>query len=480
MIEVSQRNRPPSRCTCKSFVKLVVAALIVCSLLAALFVSLSLETPRDENAGNDGSTVATDIASSAKRPFRPPPMEFSKDVAVGILSQKPTSFFRKLQQNVDDDDPYARCQRYGFKAQDDPRPPRRLFYGSLIAEEPEELMEIVAAEAYGIYAAMVLVESNRTQNFVPRPVKRANNPERQQRLQQIFGTPQLQIRLYTNEKPKFTGIRREHAQRQEILRGWKELGMTPDDVGVLADADESFSRDFLRAAQMCDNIPAFDYESHRCHTGRVKMAASSQVFETSPECVTESRGWYHPEMVLGHCIEMIGNRTIHPLAFRDGPRRVHGYGRACDHDFSKLLPGRHPLWSASDFRMLCGSQVRLTGGEPGLYSNYTGFHLHNFFSDFNATRMKYHTYGHAVKARKAFAGPLEEIGKNDLKLMYRCVRDLDDEPNQKWKHIIGGLGASLPPIPIYFQDRDYCRQRHEWVQEQVRLDDEMVKNLQRE
>jgi len=64
--------------------------------------------------------------------------------------------------------------------------------------------------------------------------------------------------------------------------------------------------------------------------------------------------------------------------------------------------------------------------------------------------------------------------------MYRCVRDLPDESDQKWKRVQGGLSASRLPIPIYFQDLDYCQRRHRWVQEQVRMDDDMVKVLQRE
>jgi hypothetical protein len=125
--------------------------------------------------------------------------------------------------------------------------------------------------------------------------------------------------------------------------------------------------------------------------------------------------------------------------------------------------------------MLCGQQAQLQ--DPSA-SNYTGFHFHNFFTNFNTTRIKYHTYGHALKATKAFSAPLEEIAKNDLKLMYRCVRDIPDDPDAKWKRVIGGLNASLPPTPIYFVDMDYRRQRHEWVTKQVQADDQMVVAMQ--
>ena len=453
-----------------TFGKILSLLAVTASFLFALLTSLSITHPDD--LLNDEIPDLEESSPSVTATKWKRKLEFSKDISVGILSQEPKEFFQKLQWQVDTETPHERCKRYGYQPKPNPQKRRRLYLGSLIADEPWELIEIVSTESYGIYSGIVFVESNRTQNFDPRPVRRTNHIDK---LETLFGVEpsQLQVRLYVNEKPKFTGIRREHAQRQEILRGWRELGMTHEDVGIIADADETFSRDFLRAAQECD-IPHLDYSSHQCYTSQVKLAASSRVYETSPECVTASRGWYHPEMIIGHCIEMIGNRSVHPIAFRDGPRRAHGYGRACSRDFSKLT-GKHPLWSAADFRMLCGQQALLTGNST--LSNYTGFHFHNFFTNFNATRAKYHTYGHAVKAKVAFSSPLDEIGKNDLTLMYRCVRDVPDDPDQKWKRVLGGFNACRPPVPLYFHDIDYRNRRHSWVKEQVRLDDQMVAQM---
>ena len=468
MIALRKKIHRIYSCLAKSF----LLCLLVVSFMVALSISMSIHSPTDERSldYSRGNSYTGDKLIQPKGKKAQPRMAFSKDIPMGILSQKPKSFFRRIQNTIDHRDPVARCRRYGFQYNPH-QPKRRIFYGSLIAEEPWELLEIVATEVYGIYHKMVFVESNRTQNFDPRPVRRASDPQQQQQLQELFGTNQLEIKLYVNEKSQFTGIRREHAQRQEILHGWKELGMTSDDIGLIADADETFSRDYLRAAQECD-IPSLNYTYHKCYTSNVKIAASSRVFETSPECVTERRGWYHPEMVLGACIEQIGNRSVHPLAFRDGPRRAHGWGRACTHDFSNIK-GNHPLWSASDFRMLCGQQTLL---QDPTASNYTGFHFHNFFTNFNTTRIKYSTYGHPV--RKAFSAPLEDIAKNDLRLMYRCIKDIPDVTDAKWKRVIGGINASLPPIPIYFQDHEYRRKRHELVTEQVRADDEMVAFMQ--
>lgn len=53
--------------------------------------------------------------------------------------------------------------------------------------------------------------------------------------------------------------------------------MTTEDVGVLGDADEVFSRDFLRAVQVCE-VPALEYSVHRCNRYmRIKIMGAAQV-----------------------------------------------------------------------------------------------------------------------------------------------------------------------------------------------------------
>ena len=185
----------------------------------------------------------------------------------------------------------ARCQRYGLiqvpkqiqygfqwknNASDDTDPslhtqrnsttPRRIFFGSLIAAEPWELFEIVAAETYGMYEGIVLVESNRTQAFYVRNLTHYSDKTRHEsHISAIFGIPHnhTQIRFFVNENPKLKNLIREHVQRNDILRGWKELGMQPDDIGILSDIDEVLTRDFLQAIQVCDVIPGLDYHTHQ-------------------------------------------------------------------------------------------------------------------------------------------------------------------------------------------------------------------------
>ena len=91
------------------------------------------------------------------------------------------------------------------------------------------------------------------------------------------------------EKPSDT-VLHEVLQKEGITERWKLNGMQPDDIAVLQDADETFTRDFLRALQICD-VPVFR-RNQDCH--KPKLLGSTLVFESSSECITRGRRWYHP------------------------------------------------------------------------------------------------------------------------------------------------------------------------------------------
>jgi Glycosyltransferase family 17 len=411
----------------------------------------------------------------------------------GILSNKPVEFFRSIQASIDDIHPHERCARYGVTYNATHPTNRRLFFGALIASEPRELLEIVAAEVYGVYAAMVLVEGNRTQNFTPRPWARQRDAPV---LANLFGIPpsRFQIRPYINEDSRLRSLKREHHQRSEILQGWKELGMQPDDVGILADIDETFTRDLLRALQSCDGIDVLEYSSHYCDLERVKLYAHTRVFESTPECLAR-KTWYHPNAMIGHCIQGIGT-GYSPLS------------KEKDNENNSINVEPHPLWTAKDFRMTRGgrkihvnvsvaTQLALRQRETAatatmavvdpilglpmdhrhsrLFDRYTGYHFHNFFANMNATRFKYSTYGHADRAARS--KPIYEVSA-DLNMLYHCLysntaADDDDVVTDDSKtvarsqtlHVPGGYNQLARYFrPVYFHDDDYRRRRHAHMQ----------------
>ena len=74
--------------------------------------------------------------------------------------------------------------------------------------------------------------------------------------------------------------------RSEIVPIWKELGMTVDDVGYMSGLDNTFSRDYLNAIKHCEKIPEMKSELHHCMYFRVKLFGDTQVYGTSPECIS--------------------------------------------------------------------------------------------------------------------------------------------------------------------------------------------------
>ena len=242
--------------------------------------------------------------------------------------------------------------------------------------------------------------------------------------------------------------------------------MKQNDIGIVSDVDEMFTRDFLLAAMTCD-IPAFQ-PGQDCRSP--KVIAKTLVFESSPECVTDERSWYHPDMILGECLDTIGDSTLHKPGERDYKNgtlgdRKKGYGRN-ENDYA-MMPNTtmFPLWKPSDFRMAQGGNMfsdRLVGQGNG----YTGYHLHNFFESVPVLRHKYKTYGHS--ARNALKMPLGNIHE-DLHFAINCVTQ---RPNLKaYKRKAGGFEAIVGWKPLLFEHSEYRSLRNHELREMV-LEDE--------
>jgi hypothetical protein len=457
------------------------------SATAAVTTTTTTTSPRPLSSSSSSSLDSSsnsrrsNSSSSSTRHRRNSKYPIGNGVDEGFLSKKPFEFFQQLRDAIDHDNHYDRCSRYGFQYNTSgiPHAPRKIYLGALIALEPWELFEIVGTETYGLFAGIVFVEANRTQNFTPRNVTRQHHGPI---LAKIFGIPDesVMMRVYVNEEStnfyandKLKFISREHDQRQDIIHGWKEMGMQPEDLGFLADADETFTRDFFRALQYCDNISLLNYQVGQCRHDRNGLKSATLVYESSPDCPTELRRGYRPDLFEGHCIEGIGNSSFHPTA----PRRSKSIDRAPGwgyqnqwYEEAKITDGRYPLYNAADMRKMGGSFM-IHRKQEG-YSDYTGYHLHNFFENAEAIRHKYKTYGHAdLYGHDVSKKRLEDLAQ-DLSLTVRCV--LKSPPvvveNDFWNPLPGGFQAMLPPYPIYFADEEYRKARHEFISRMVHED----------
>jgi len=390
--------------------------------------------------------------------------------------------FTKRHNHVDEHSDQAeidRCKRYGFQWRGRDKK-RRIFMGALIADDSWHAILAHAAEAKDLYYATAFVESNRTLSYEEafRPWRFTSSSQDLKVLRSgIFGSSTKVTVDYHIDNPANRPTREkldvEKLAREKIADRWKRENMTEDDIGIVCDLDEFFTRDFLLAAQSCD-IPQFR-PGNDCR--KPKLLASTRVFESSPNCVVDNRRWFHPDMLSGQCIDKIGNAEIHKPGRRKWNglgARVEGYGTTPD-DYSKMPDTKmYPLWKPDDFRMLVGGQS-LKGpylkSSNGTWKDHgvTGFHLHNYFYTSHAIRYKYLTYGH--RRPDAFRTPLGQLSQ-DLELAVKCAQESGSPQVGLYWLLKGGFDTLQGPAPIAYKSLpEYIKARHEEFK-QILLEDE--------
>jgi hypothetical protein len=354
-----------------------------------------------------------------------------------------------------------RCDRYGWTYDKSRTKRRRIFAGSLIADDSWDAIGIGAIEAYGIYSALALVESNRTQMFYERKLRFGPDSRNIRMLQSGIYGPDTKVTVdyHVDENSERISLIRENMAREMILQRWKQSGMKSDDIGLIMDIDEMFSRDFLRAVQLCD-VPEFRPEEQNCRAP--KLLSRALVFEVGPECIKGNHQyWGHPDMIIGKCVDQIGDAEKHRPPDRVY-MNVHGWRKEGYYDINgtgsyPMMPDttHFPLWNAADFRMTPG------GKQPG--SGHTGFHFHNFFPNFDRIRVKYETYGHPIQGARTMA--LSDL-HSDIDLFVKCAMDRPDGDR-----LPGGLKHVEGPIPLALNLKSYTRARHEEMRKALVADE---------
>ena len=434
--------------------------------------------------------------------FAPPPLPHPprRDDEDGHDSDVASSYSDHSEPNAvrgggspDDDDRVVldvenereRCARYGYdlslSSPGRVRRRRRLFAGSLLADDPVEVLRAVGAEVHDVFHTVSYVESNATQTLEPRDWKYAdeNDASKLEELRGLFGPrTRVSVDRYVHALHENTMVRddeviwldgmdREYFQREGSLHRWKMNGMRVDDVGVILDADETMSRDFLRAMQVCD-VPEFR-PGQDCR--RPKVIVLTMTYESSPDCAKGADDtWFHPDAMLGECVDGIGSASDHPPTRRDyfggkHGQRMEGYGH--DGDYSRYHAeegsgGReggayYPLWQPVDFRTEEGGRmVEMVGGSP------TGYHFHNFFDSTGQIKFKYRTYGHPHK--NAMDVPIWKLSE-ELKFAVECARGTNEDALD-----FHGTGSGV--LPVYYLNDDARIARHRLWQDIVREEEE--------
>ena len=403
--------------------------------------------------------------------------------------------FQEEYDKIDAEDPVIKCARYGFKYNSttnsnnstmtmtpNKKNKRRIFFGALVADDNYEVVRAHATEAHGLYHLVSLTECNSTFAGTAREMRFAPGTEGFDLVHSgIFGpSTSVHVNVYLGDAMGSTHMNREFIQRDTIIDAWVKGGMTVDDIGLVADMDEMFSRDFLVAAQICD-IPAFE-PGNNCHMP--KVMANAMHYESTPEC-TQTTRWYHPDMVSGQCISGIGNPVSRIVPERtNGTQgmRLRGHGQTSIHDYIEAhrVLGRYPLHTATDFRMAITASIHawwIDHPRPGPDDAYvTAFHLHNFFDDLTVLRHKYKTYGHAHPYAGNLTFNLASLFP-EWDLVTRCVKGL---PNEVKVDKASGLDRHLQGFtelkgnkPIFFMNETYRRERHKLVSAMIMEEEEI-------
>ena len=154
-----------------------------------------------------------------------------------------------------------------------------------------EILQAVGLEMFNIFHTVSFIESNVTHSLSPRKMRFYDSEKPSQHLYQIyqyFGPKtKVSVDYYSNHMKGGYDLLRDFIQREGNNYRWAFNGMKEDDVAVVGDTDETFTRDFLRALQICD-IPQFK-PGNDCRFPKIR--ASAGVFESTPECYTKNRRW---------------------------------------------------------------------------------------------------------------------------------------------------------------------------------------------
>jgi hypothetical protein len=366
-----------------------------------------------------------------------------------------------LDEIIDMEVERERCKRYNYVYKNRTTR-RRIFWGSLIADDSWHILSIAAMEYYGVLDTVAFVESNTTQSLTPREMRFGPHSPGLETLKQMWGeSTRVSVdQYYDPPKDQKQGLGRENLQRDVFLQRWKQNGMREDDIGYISDVDEVATRDFLRVLQICE-VPQLQ-PGQDCVQPKISLSAI--VFEGSPMCLQQGRRWYHPDLILGECVDQIGNVTLHKPIQRQQQFGVNLRNKGWRDSFNRT---QGPLWDATDFRMESGS--KLATGRKDLH---TAFHFHNFFNSIAILRNKYKTYGHPV--RGALEMPLGELHPNDVGFMVDCLMNRSEDGN-KHRRARGGWKSLNPNhYPIAFQQaRNYPEHRHKEWQEMLVEDEKL-------
>jgi hypothetical protein len=121
--------------------------------LEALYQTL-IHTTRTDSAATGGYVRGGNIQSSCH--WSSSSSSDAHEFNVPKFNVDP--MYQAEHERIDTENPQVKCQRYGLAPYGGP--PRRIFFGSLVADENWDVFRMHAIEIYGIYHVAVFIEAN--------------------------------------------------------------------------------------------------------------------------------------------------------------------------------------------------------------------------------------------------------------------------------------------------------------------------------
>lgn len=388
-----------------AFVALIVVSIVLCFINWQFFHLVHLE-----GLQHSGDVLQSILTNN----------ESSKDVEVfnwsGMEAFRSSAVKNKVLDSLDYVDVFPPlesmndyCSKFGFREKpasvDDELP--RLFWGVLFNNELD-ILHMSLYEMLPMLHAFVILEANITFAGTPRKLKFPGMAEQfMSYSDQLVYWPYMETANTVHrehENGEFYG--REESIRNSLLGAWKSMGMKSTDYGIVADADEFVSRDFLRAVKHCDVFPLSTSSTStltsRC-SNRTKLISRINVFSNFVDCPVNAlhRKAEHLVDRTPQLVNKTGRLSNPNLRFRPGSRRMLGVRTKTvkvpvptiqNYWHPDIIPGEC-LLSQDPEAYYTVEELRTRGGSSRQMKQVVGWHYRNFM-DYEDVLAKYRTYGH--------------------------------------------------------------------------------------
>uniref|UniRef100_A0A7S2TPT9 Uncharacterized protein n=1 Tax=Lotharella oceanica TaxID=641309 RepID=A0A7S2TPT9_9EUKA len=213
------------------------------------------------------------------------------------------------------------CKQWGLDGEYRRRPDRKVYYGFAFGGEMG-VLTVVLEEIYPEVDYIIILEANQTWRGEAKPLffQKFKDSHFSQYLDKVryipygFDDDEIGARidmcltsdpvgLYGPGRLTCRWMRQWGARDYLAKKGAEDIG--PNDVFIISDLDELLAREFVRAVKHCNIYP--EDLPDKCSRMGVHTFGHRYHFGCT---VAKNYGHYHPDMVLGRCLDKYGGEEV--------------------------------------------------------------------------------------------------------------------------------------------------------------------------